>query len=1318
MKSIQDISYKTLFTILFFSLAGIIFFLRIGKPAKKVSAAWWDEMWYYRKAVSVENSDTDITNQYIKITLDTASLISANKMKPNCDDIRVTNINGQLLTHFIDGNSSFTCNTNTTSIYVLVDSIPSSGSTIYIYYGNSLATNNEPTLGTQQNPGLSCKNILEHRTDNQGNKDYYITPSGNLTDRINVYCDMANNGGGWILVWHGLPSEAMVLDNSHESVSLSNNIIFNNMWIKGTNLNFGITSPTTETAQLSKSIPQYYYEVDQTSDALNPRVNFHDLSGNQDVLLSNNYFMYGYGNNWRVFYTCINVSSIDYLYIGGYTPSCAPRPSFISTDVGCVSSNYCNNARSITPKDSGLNLSLYEYQESEVYVKENIILLNTNQSALEPQSEELSPAPISYWKFDEGAGTTAYDSIGNNNGIITGVNYLLEDQCLSGKCLNFNGSGSPNINIPTSTSLNFGNENFTISAWALNRDYTYPKSNFMIKKSNQCFTDGSNNSGFDIGHSYKSNGIDICIRDISNNYVRNTLVFDNGFYPSQLINKWTHYTFIFNRTSGKIIAYINGVKQNNELNISTVTESINSSANLTLGTMYGWQTDGIYDEVKIYSYTRTADQIKQDYNSRGSLSGSGVNLGIQSSTTPSLESSLLAYYKFNEGVGITVFDSSTNKKSGVFFGTTLPTWSKNCKSGNCVNFTSINGNKITTNTIYNNDSEYTISTYIHPSSTGGGQFRIIIGSAMGNNIDSAIVLPPDGSNNICYHNYSGTGDTNYCSTNNPLLINQWQHVSLTFKNNEVNLFHNGINVKNVSIGKTNTNNYVLIGGATTDSYGGARFFDGLIDEVKIYDRALTPEEVKQDYNAGSAIQFGTTNQTIGGTTTSLEYCIPGDTSYCVPPIAQWNFEENSGNIAKDTSGNNNNGTISGATWTLGQNNKGAGLSFSNNQHIISTGVTLDNSFTIESWVYTTDSTNSKTIISKGDGSTTNYCLDIRNNDNSIGFFVYDNSGAARGLTGSTATKLPTNKWTHITGVYNSTVTPNFQVFLNGVAISTTANWSGTLASNISNTTIGSRNGSTFFNGKLDDVKIYNYARTPAQIAYDYNRGSPIGWWKLDECQGSVAHDSSGFNNHGNISIGQSGTQTTLGTCQTGTSAAWTNGSIGKINSSLNFDGTDDYVLIANGPYNNFGTSNFTISSWIKTTHSSIALIVSSATSSLGWRMGINSSRPYYLIGDGTQYKEGSIGSKLINDNKWHLITNVYLHGDKVISYIDGVYNTSVDVSTITGSTSNTQPLGIGSYSSGNDWFFPGQIDDVRIYNYALTEEQIKQVYNNGAINFR
>ncbi|HID08700.1 TPA: DUF2341 domain-containing protein, partial [Candidatus Micrarchaeota archaeon] len=90
----------------------------------------------YSVPVTVTNPNSqDLTDFQVKITLDTAGLISQGKLRDNCADIRVADSSGDFLPYWLDAD---TCNTPSTEIWVKVPYIPANGSvTLYIYYGNS-----------------------------------------------------------------------------------------------------------------------------------------------------------------------------------------------------------------------------------------------------------------------------------------------------------------------------------------------------------------------------------------------------------------------------------------------------------------------------------------------------------------------------------------------------------------------------------------------------------------------------------------------------------------------------------------------------------------------------------------------------------------------------------------------------------------------------------------------------------------------------------------------------------------------------------------------------------------------------------------------------------------------------------------------------------------------------------------------------------------------------------------------------------------------------------------------------------------------------
>ena len=93
--------------------------------------------WKYQRFIPINHTGVTVNEYQMLIdNFNTSGLIDAGRMKQNCEDIRFTNATGTLLNYYIVGN---TCNTATTQIWVQVDTITSSGQSIYMYYGNPQA---------------------------------------------------------------------------------------------------------------------------------------------------------------------------------------------------------------------------------------------------------------------------------------------------------------------------------------------------------------------------------------------------------------------------------------------------------------------------------------------------------------------------------------------------------------------------------------------------------------------------------------------------------------------------------------------------------------------------------------------------------------------------------------------------------------------------------------------------------------------------------------------------------------------------------------------------------------------------------------------------------------------------------------------------------------------------------------------------------------------------------------------------------------------------------------------------------------------------
>jgi len=207
-------------------------------------------------------------------------------------------------------------------------------------------------------------------------------------------------------------------------------------------------------------------------------------------------------------------------------------------------------------------------------------------------------------------------------------------------------------------------------------------------------------------------------------------------------------------------------------------------------------------------------------------------------------------------------------------------------------------------------------------------------------------------------------------------------------------------------------------------------------------------------------------------------------------VAAYNFNEGSGSTVTDLSGNNLTGTIVGATWTTG-GKYGNALSFNGTSSYVDLGnpavLQMTGNMTIEAWVKAAATpADDGQIVAKSD-STSGWQLKTSHDSGPQTFaMAVTSSSATRGQRYSTTT-CSLNTWYHIAGVYN-TAAGTLDIYVNGVLNS------GTLRGSIPtsnrnaavNVNIGRRAGGYYFNGVIDEVRIYNRALSPTEIQSDMN----------------------------------------------------------------------------------------------------------------------------------------------------------------------------------------------------------------------------------------
>ncbi len=152
-----------------------------------------------------------------------------------------------------------------------------------------------------------------------------------------------------------------------------------------------------------------------------------------------------------------------------------------------------------------------------------------------------------------------------------------------------------------------------------------------------------------------------------------------------------------------------------------------------------------------------------------------------------------------------------------------------------------------------------------------------------------------------------------------------------------------------------------------------------------------------------------------------------------------------------------------------------------------------------------------------------------------------------------------------------------------------------------------------------------------------------------------------------------------------------------LGNALYFDGTDDYVDLGNDASLNFGTGDFTVEAWIKTTFSGIQVAVGGGGGPDYW-LGLNSTNHATFSISGTS----CVGTSVVNDGNWHHITGVRESG-QIYIYVDGVLENNLANALSANPPDN---IYIGSFTSSS-FFFTGEIDEVRIWNDARNLAQIQ-----------
>lgn len=927
-----------------------------------------------------------------------------------------------------------------------------------------------------------------------------------------------------------------------------------------------------------------------------------------------------------------------------------------------------------------------------------------------------APGPVAWWKMDEVSGTR-FDQSTNGNSL-TESDTVTASIGKFGQSAYFN-----NLSVDNGQGLNITDASqnglditgpITVEAWV----------KVETASTFQGIAGKDGNAG-GRGYGLQWGSADNIRFLVSNDGTATTIITGS---TTLSVNTWYHLAAVYNGSN--LYVYVNGISDATPVSYSSgifdstgAKFAIGGRGNLGLADGF----DGFIDDVRVYNYARSSGQIIEDMNAGHPAPGSPVG-------------SATGFWSFDEGYSTTAYDKSSNANH-----LTTAVFTNNGKFGKA--FDGADNRRLTGT----NDADFepgdgegfSISTWVKSDGTSAAASEYVVSKVAASSAGYDIYFNTS-EQIVCEIDDDGTSYPEDSATTTGNYYDQaWHHVVCVrdISADKLNLYVDGkLVAQDTDLSATGAiDNSAIFYLGDTNGTDGTDEFLGDIDETKFYRLALTKDQVNVEYTQGSMAVMGALSSDSTGRASwsnADSYCPPGQGSACVAPVAEWKMDENTGTTLQDSSTNGNTSTTWYGTNIWVSARYGSGLNFNNADGSVrfaettstDLGATGD-SYTVSAWFKTADPS----------GGPDDIVVKFAANSGAHPFRLYIgstlfsfscNDGTTGCGSGGIGNSLNDNKWHFVAGVRDVAADKTY-AYIDGVLVDSDAD--NTTASLANNDDISIGNGRASyttddFNGVIDQVRIYNYARSQSQIAWEFNRGKPIGWWKLDECQGATAYDSSDNSNNGTITPGATGTHTSVGSCDSGSaSEMWDDGGTGKRNYSLDFDGTNDYVDMNDVALLDFTDGqDFSISGWFnRETYTTDNIIVSKTTAldntGLGYAVYIDDSTDKLTLHtcDATSgCDEYTLASTTaFTSTGWNHFV-VTWDDDSAANteiYINGNADNATDTGTIgnVGSLVNVRDFRIGSLHAGGSPF-AGELDDIQVFSFAVNAAQARMLYNEAS----
>ncbi|YCM43142.1 LamG domain-containing protein [Verrucomicrobiaceae bacterium 227] len=576
-------------------------------------------------------------------------------------------------------------------------------------------------------------------------------------------------------------------------------------------------------------------------------------------------------------------------------------------------------------------------------------------------------------------------------------------------------------------------------------------------------------------------------------------------------------------------------------------------------------------------------------------------------------------------------------------------------------------------------------------------------------------------------------------------VGEWTHLAASWNGSTATLFVNGVAVGSQSDTYVANSGSPLAIGAYGADEAGDNPFTGAIDEVAFYGSALSEAQLKAHFD----------NANDPARTTGYEDLIASHA-----PLLYLHLNEpnalNLGAIGARADGTHTVGVTLGEPGALaGSDDTAASYTAlvgadggSPTSIPYAPELNPDGSFTVEAWIKPTIEGlgnaqsplhNRSSTATNGNGIRGGWDFFQRNSSVGWNWRIFNGDGGARvfDLTGGPYT---VGEWQHIVGVYDASG-PTATLYQNGAVVATSSAPVGSYApktngdlaiGSFGNPSLNDLGYENAFTGSIDEVAIYPSALSAGQVQAHFSNGinsaravpyetliitdKPSGYWRLNE----APHDPAvNLGTLGAVADGvNANTREVAGPGLPGFEAG---------NRARAFDGITSSIEIGNPSELNF-TDQITLEAWVKP-----ASGLNSVSYILGHGPNHNTSAETFLriangsyeVGsnDGTPHLAGSPATPDLTSGEWiHLVGtydgeawNLYRNGEAISTNADLTGALAVvDANWAIGARGRWKnAFGIVAGAAFPDQSFTGSIDEVAIYDYALSPAQAASHYSAG-----